>query len=92
MDTKKTTEELLENTEAGKIWSEIKDKSIEMFALPDQKVHQYCQPKLVDPTKLYLDITASSVLPSLEAAIGSNYTVELANRYVIVSRAVKPLV
>jgi len=92
MGNKKTTEQLLEGTEAGKIWSEIKDKTIEMFALPDQKVHQYCQPKFIDPTRLYLDISASSVLPSLEAAIGNNYTVELATRYVIVSRAVKPLV
>lgn len=88
-DAVKTMEQLMEGTESGKIWSEIKDKSIEMFALPNQKVHQYCQPKPVDPDKLYLVSTATSVLPALELAIGKDYAVELANRFIIVTRANK---
>lgn len=90
-DSVKTVEAVMGETESGKIWSEIKDKTIEMFALPNQKVHQYCQPKPVDPTKLYLESTATSVLPALEAALGKDYNVELANRFIIVTRASKPL-
>lgn len=83
------TVDALDGTEAGKIWNEIKDKNIEMFALPNQKINQYCQPRLVEPTKLYLITNATSVLPSLEAAVGKDYSVELAGKYLIVSRSIK---
>lgn len=74
-------------TEASKIWNEIKDKEILMFALPNQKVSDYCSPVLVEPTKLYLLVTATSVTPSLEAAVGSKYSVDLVNKYTVVSRS-----
>ena len=48
--------EKVEKTEADKIWTEIKNKKIEMFALPDQTVSQYCKPISVDPNKLFLII------------------------------------
>lgn len=83
---KNDNEKMLDGTEAGKIWLEIKDKNINMFALPNQKVHQYCQPKVVEPTKLYLIVSVSSVLPLLEESIGAKYNVELVNKYVVVSR------
>jgi hypothetical protein len=78
-------------TEASAIWSEIKDKKIEMFSLPDQIVNQYCEPVFIEPSKLYLVASATSVLPSLEAAIGPKYQVDLATKYIIVSRTVVPL-
>jgi hypothetical protein len=74
-------------TEASKIWSEIKDKDILMFALPGQKVSHYCTPVVVEPTKLYLLVTATSVTPSLETAIGNKYSVDLVNKYTVVSRS-----
>lgn len=74
-------------TEASKIWNEIKDKDILMFALPNQKVSDYCSPVVVEPTKLYLLVTVSSVTPSLESAIGNKYSVDLVNKYTVVSRA-----
>ena len=77
------------DTEAGKIWQEIKDLEIEMFALPDQKVNKYCVPINIEPSKLYLRISATSVLPSLETACGKKFTVELVDKYVTVSRAVE---
>lgn len=86
-----TIEGMMAGTEAGKIWDEIKDKSIEMFALPDQKISKYAAPYPVEPNKLYLVTSASSALPSIEAAIGNKYTVELVDRFVVVSRAVVPL-
>jgi len=81
----------MQGTVAGDIWNEIKDKSIEMFALPDQQVNMHAHPIVVEPSKLYLITNSTAVLPSLEAAIGKKYTVELADKYVIVGRAVVPL-
>ncbi len=75
--------------EAAAIWNEIKDKNIDMFALPDQKIHMHCRPTPVEPSKLYLLTTSSAVLPSLEVAVGKGFTVELNDKYTIVARAVK---
>lgn len=79
-------EKAMVNTVAGQIWNEIKDKRLDMFALPDQMVHNYCHPKFVEPSKLYLLISASSTLPVLESALGNKYVVELMDKYVVVSR------
>lgn len=84
----KNVAEAMKDTVAGEIWSEIKDKNIEMFALPDQTVSMHCHPYPIEPSKLYLVTNSTAVLPSLEAAIGRKYTVELADKYVIVARAV----
>ncbi len=73
-------------TVAGEIWEEIKDKSIDMFALPNQKVHMYCEPREIEPTKCYLNAKASSVLPALEVSIGSKYNVERNAYFIVVSR------
>jgi len=77
----------MEGTTAGEIWKEIKDKSIDMFALPEQTVQMHCHPMFVEPEKLFLTLNSSAVLPSLEAALGKKYSVELNDKYTIVSRA-----
>lgn len=84
-----TAEDALAGTEAGAIWNEIRFKEIQMFALPGQTVSHYCKPAVVEPSKLYLLTTATSVLPSLEAAVGRNYVVESIDKYTVVSRAVR---
>lgn len=84
------TADAMKDTEAGAIWSEIKDKNIEMFALPNQVVSMHAHPVNVEPNKLYLILNSTSVLPSLEAAIGKKYVVELADKFCIVTRAVVP--
>lgn len=76
-----------ELTPADKIWEEIKDLNIEMFALPNQQVHHYCKPVSVDPNKLFLLTTAGSVLPSLEVALAPKFSVEKQDRFLIVSRS-----
>jgi hypothetical protein len=76
-------------TEAQKIWDEIKDRPIEMFGLPGQVVAMHAVPVTVEPTKLYLVTRSTATLPSLEAAIGDKYTVELADKFVIVARNTK---
>jgi|SRR5579885_833155 len=78
-------------TAADKMWDDIKDLKIEMFALPDQKVHQYCKPVTIDPSKLFLVASAGSVLPSLEAAIAPRYVVEKQDRFLIVTPAPAPV-
>lgn len=88
---KPTFDQLAADTEAGKIWDEIKNRNIEMFALPDQRVWQYCEPILIEPTKLYLRTRSTSVLPSLETACGKQFSVELVDKYVTVARIVTPL-
>lgn len=97
--------------ESEKIWDEIRDLPIEMFALPRQFVFQYCDhlPFIVDPNKLYLVIKSSAVLPALETCLNAysdltklqakelakrnqfvevkEYTIELADKFVVVARA-----
>lgn len=78
--------------ESEKIWEEIKNLPIAMFGLPDQFVLQHCTPVPVEPSALYVTIRSTAALPSLEAAIHPAYTVELADKFVIIRRAPKPLV
>lgn len=75
--------------ESDKIWEEIRSLPIQMFGLPNQLVAMHCQPVPVEPSSLYLMIRSQAVLPSLEAAIGNDYTVELVAGYVVVKRALK---
>lgn len=72
-------------TVADKIWEEIKDLKIEMFALPDQRVHHYCKPISIDPAKLFIIPTVGSFLPALEAVITPKYVVEKQDKYLLVS-------
>ena len=80
--------EVVEKTEADKIWNEIKGKKIDIFSLPDQIVSQYCKPATVEPSKLYLLVSATSVLPALETAIGPSFVVDRVERFVTVARKV----
>lgn len=91
MSEKNTTEksEKIVKNVADKIWDEIKDLKIEMFALPDQRVHHYCKPVPVDPSKLFLVSTVGSVLPALESVLAPKYVVEKQDRFFIVNLAAK---
>ena len=72
--------------ESAKIWEEIKDLPINMFGLPNQTVSMHVTPVSIEPSKLYLLIRSSATLPSLEDAIKGKFSVELSNKYVIVTR------
>lgn len=78
-------------TEAQKMWDEIKNLPIDMFGLPDRVISQHCFFANVEPSKLYLTTTASSALPALETALQGHFTVEAADKFIVVSRAPKPL-
>lgn len=73
-------------SEADKIWDEIRNLPIQMFGLPGQVVAQHAVPFPIEPSKLYLTIRSSATLPSLEVAVGDKFTVEQADRFVIVAR------
>jgi len=75
-------------TEAQKIWEEIRYRPIEMFALPNQVVEQHCTPFPAEPNRLFLTVRSTATLPSLEVACGKDFVVELADKFVIVARAV----
>lgn len=77
-----------QKTVAEKIWENIKDKTIDMFALPGQTPAKYCKPVTVEPHKLYLKFTVSAVLPALEEAFKSIYNVELVDKYIVMT--IKP--
>ncbi|CAB4197046.1 hypothetical protein UFOVP1290_566 [uncultured Caudovirales phage] len=72
-------------TNADKIWDEIKNLNIDMFALPDQKVHQYCTPIAIDPNKLFLTSSVGSFLTALELILRSKYSVEREERFIVVT-------
>lgn len=79
-------------SEAEKIWDEVKNRPIQMFGLPDQFVFQHATFITVEPTSAYVIIRSSATLPSLEAAVAPDFTVELADKFVIIKRVPKPLI
>lgn len=70
-----------------KIWDEIKDKEIEVFALPRQSIDKSCKPVVVNPAKLYLTAPAMAYLPAIESALGNKYAVEMSDKYIVVTKA-----
>jgi hypothetical protein len=89
MSDKKT--DAVMQTEAEKIWDEIKDRDISLFALNGQKVSDYCTVTRVEPAKCYVVAKVSAVLPALEESLGKKYSCELVDKYIVVSRATKLL-
>lgn len=79
-------------SEAEKIWEEIMNRPIQMFGLPNQFVLQHCTNINVEPSACYVTIRSTATLPSLEAAIAPDFTVELADKFVIIKRVPKPLI
>lgn len=77
-------------TAADQIWNEIKDLRIEMFALPDQRVHMYCKPVSIDPNKLFLLASAGSVLTALELVVAPKYVVDKMDRFLVVTLTPSP--
>jgi hypothetical protein len=75
-------------TTGDHIWNEIKDKNINMFALPGKKVSDYCKPVPLEPNRCFLVANAQAFISALEESIGSNYVCERMEKYVVVSRKV----
>ena len=77
---------------SNKIWDEIKDKELELFALPNQKVKDHVEPLNVPGTDfLYVKLASSAVLASLETCL-KGFDFEQTEKNVIVKRKPAPLV
>jgi hypothetical protein len=78
-------------TVSDKIWAEIQNLPIEMFALPGQVVRQHTQRFLASPDAVYLKLQSPAVVVSLEATLasfGKRYAMEVAEGgYVVVKYA-----
>jgi len=79
-------------SEADMIWQQVKNLPIEMFGLPEQFVHMHVNQVMVEPSKLYLTLRSSAVLPALETAVAPAFQVEMADKFVIVRRVPPALV
>lgn len=69
MSDKKETKK----TVADEIWAEIKDKTIEMYALPGQTVADHVTRKVVPGELVFLKPKSPAVIASLQEAIGKDY-------------------
>jgi hypothetical protein len=81
------TVKAVEQTLADKIWADIKDVELGLFALEGQSVSKYCTPILVEPFHLYLSNNKGigAVLPAMEEALFKKYDVEMQDRFIVVS-------
>ena len=75
-------------TESEKIWDEIRSRPIEAYALPHQIVEMHVSRIDMPGDRLFVQLKSSGILPSLEATLGGSYEVEVAERYVIIKRAI----
>ncbi|MCZ2224477.1 MAG: hypothetical protein LC122_12710 [Chitinophagales bacterium] len=61
-----------EDTVKLDLWEMIKNRSLEIYGLPNQTVEKHCAVDLkmskIDRKKLYLQLKHASVLPALEEA------------------------
>lgn len=60
-------------TIADEIWEEIKDKAIQMYALPNQTVADHVTRKVVPGELVFLKPKSPAVIASLQEAIGNDY-------------------
>jgi len=81
-----------DKTEADKIWEVIKDVNLDIFALPNQKVHDYFTPISIEPSKLYLLHKVSSALPALEESLVKRYVEGILSTKYVVSTTAKYVV
>jgi thiol-disulfide isomerase/thioredoxin len=81
MVTKKKAETSVPTVEEtpDQIWEKIQNITLDIFALPDQKVHAYFKPVPIEPSKLYLSYSVPAALPSLEDALKFLFTQGILN-------------
>lgn len=84
MEKKEKVEEKV-LTESDRVWDTLKDLSIEIFALPNQPLTQFCKRVQVEPSKCYLTTTVPSLISTLETVLGPRFTVDKLDKYITVS-------
>lgn len=73
-------------TEAQKIWEDIRQVQLNMFALPGQTVEMYCKVYPIEPSRVYMTVKVSAVLAALEDTLGKWYNFDTAGKFVLVTR------
>lgn len=77
-------------SEGEKIWNEVKERTIDIFALPNQKVSDHSAVAeaffVADPAKLYLTLRSSAALPAIEEALKKHFTVSQVDKWITISR------
>lgn len=83
-------------TEADKIWTQIKDLKIQLFALPAQKIEENVVRMPVSDDEVCLKLKSQAVLPALEEALkdvpieeNKMWEVVQTTKYTIVRKAAK---
>lgn len=81
--------------ESDKIWEEIKNLPIDVFAIAGQCIAQHVIKIELPGTELYVKLASSAVLPALEATLahpalirGKKYEVLAGDGYVVIRRSV----
>lgn len=64
------------NTDAGKLWLKIKDKTIDVFGLTGQIVSKYFEPMFLDDKSLHLKYKVPASVPAVELVLGTGFTCE----------------
>lgn len=79
--------------DSEKMWKEISNLPIDVFAVQDQVVANYVTKIDLPGSELYIKMTSTAVLPALEATIsnmkytrGKKYEIEPAQAYTIIRR------
>lgn len=76
--------------ESELIWNEIKDLSIDLFSLPNQKISDHVKKINIPGDQLLLTLNSSAALPALEISVNRRgFEVEQSQKYTIVRRSVQ---
>lgn len=70
---------------SNKIWDSIKDLKINMFAMTEKQVSDYCSLVSEMSDSLYLKYKVPAFLPALEDLLKEKYSVSLSEKFIVVS-------
>jgi hypothetical protein len=76
---------------ADRIWVAIANRTIDMFGLPDQRVHMHVTRYDIDPEVLFLKPKSTAVVPQLEASLAPDFEMNAGARFIEVTAAKSPV-
>jgi len=79
-------EKNLQSSSEHALWSELKDRQIQAFGLPKQKVCDHVKFKSGAGSKIIVTLRASAILPLLEETFFKEYLFEQSEKYVVITK------
>ena len=79
-------EVIVEPNFGDKLWEEIKDKPIDMFALPGKRVQDFVSKVMGTANSLLVSVKVGAAIPALEQTLGNTFKVVPDEKYVTVSK------